>query len=386
MKGFSQGFATWKQNFIHVSSPVEELKQQFIALLPGRGAPRANLEELCTFTRQLSAMLDAGIPLYRALNFFTESLEDKGLRRVLEDVNDKVHSGVYFSRALRNHPQVFSEVYCSLIETGEKSGQLHSLLNRLADLLEKNLKMQKKLVSTLTYPAILLLVSLASVIFFVFFLLPMIQPLFTSLKVTLPLPTRMLLGARTVLLPGLILSGLILFGLWCGRPWIRRYLEDNPRVDSNLARIPMELPVFGSLLQKMATTRIFYSLATMLDAGMPMVEALSRAAAASGNTWVRECMMIARKQTIDGLDLWQALQSVPILPRPAIYLVSVGEETGGLTEMVRYAARIYDEEVDLALSELAAMLEPMLMAGMGLVVGFIVLSAILPTLELIKNF
>lgn len=331
-------------------------------------------------------MLDAGIPLYRALNFFTDSLEDRGMRKVLVDVTNRVHSGIYFSRALRNHPQIFSEVYCSLVETGEKSGQLQDLLNRLADLLEKNLKMQKKLVATFTYPAILFLVSMASVFFFVFFLLPMIQPLFLSLKVTLPWPTRLLLGLRSVLLPGSITLIVLLFMLWCGRPWLRRWLQAHPRLDSSLTRLPMEVPIVGTLLQKMATTRILYSLATMLDAGMPVVDAMSRAAAVSGNAWVKECMLDARKQMIDGLELGQALQVVPILPRAAIYLISVGEETGGLTEMVRYAARIYDEEVELALSDLAAMLEPLLMAGMGMVVGFIVLAAILPTLELIKSF
>lgn len=369
-----------------VGSAVEEFRLQLRSLIPGKGPPRANLEELATFTRQLSAMLDAGIPLYRALTFFTESIEDKGLRRILEDVSDKVHSGVYFSRALRNHPLVFSEVYCSLVETGEKSGQLQELLNRLAELLEKNLKLRKKLVATFTYPAILLLVSMASVVFFVFFLLPMIQPLFTSLKVTLPWPTRMLLGLRQVLLPGLVLGGILGFGLWCAKPWIRRYLQAHPTLDSHLTRLPMELPVLGPILGKMATVRILYALSTMLEAGMPMVDAMSRAAAVSGNGWVKECMLAARKQMIDGLDLGQSLLAVPILPRAAVYLVSVGEETGGLTEMVRYAARIYDEDVDLALTDLAAMLEPVLMAGMGLVVGFIVLSAILPTLELIKNF
>ena len=196
----------------------------------------------------------------------------------------------------------------------------------------------------------------------------------------------MLLSLRTWMLPGVILCGLGLVGLWLGKPWLRRWLKNNPRLDSALTRLPMELPIFGPVMQKMATTRILYSLATMLDAGMPMVDAMARAANVSGNAWVKECMMVARKQMIDGLDLGQSLESVPILPRAAIYLVSVGEETGGLTEMVRYAARIYDEEVELALSDLAAMLEPLLMAGMGLVVGFIVLSAILPTLELIKNF
>ncbi len=332
-------------------------------------------------------MLDAGIPLYRALNFFTDSLEDKGLRRILEDVCQRVHSGVYLSRALRNYPRVFSEVYCSLVETGERSGQLQDLLNRLADLLEKNLRMKKKLVATFTYPAILFLVSMASVFFFVFFLLPMIQPMFDSMKIALPWPTRLLLATRTLLMPTLIGGGLALFLLWAARPWLRALLRRRPGLESQLSRLPMEIPILGTVLQKMATTRILYALATMLDAGMPMVDAMSRATAVSGNVWVAEQMTATRRDMVEGMNLGEALaKNVEIFPRAAVYLITVGEETGGLTDMVRHAARIYDEEVELALTDLAALLEPLLMAGMGVVIGFIVISAILPTLQLIRNF
>jgi type II secretory pathway component PulF len=370
-----------------VSSPVEEFKLQFQQLLPGNRPPRASLEELSTFTRQFAAMLDAGIPLYRALNFFTESLEDKGLRRILEDVCQKVHSGVYLSRALRSYPRVFSEVYCSLVETGERSGQLQDLLNRLADLLEKNLKMQKKLISTFTYPAILFLVSMASVCFFVFFLLPMIQPMFDSMKIALPWPTRLLLATRTLLLPTLIVGAMGLFLLWAARPWLRAFLRQRPGMQAQLSRLPMELPILGTLLQKMATTRILYAMTTMLESGMPMVDAMSRATAVAGNVWVSQQMTAARRDMVEGMNLGEALaRNVEIFPRAAVYLISVGEETGGLTDMLRYAARIYDEEVELAMTDLAALLEPLLMAGMGLVVGFIVISAILPTLQLIRNF
>ena len=368
-----------------VSGAWEESLQQLRRLDPRNREPKVGSEALSIFTRQLSAMLDAGIPIARALSFFSEGVSGGDLIEVVESVSQKVHSGSRLSHAMRSYPAIFSDVYVSLVETGEESGQLSLSMNRLADLLEKQVKMHKKIVATATYPLILLVVSVLLIGAFVFGILPMLEPMFLDMNVALPLPTRILLASRLIMLPAF--TSLIVCGFlyWLFRPFVRRFLEKHPALRKKVAKAPLYWPLVGPLIRKIAVARILFSLATMLESGMTLVHSLTRSARVTGNFWIEEQMALSKAAVIDGETIADAFECSGIFPSQSLQMITIGEETSTLSSMVKYVAEMYEEDADMALTNMANMLEPLLMGGMGILAGFVVIAAIMPTLELINH-
>ena len=366
-------------------SPWEKTIQQLRELNPKYRPPRVSAEDMTVFTRQFSAMIDAGIPIARALSFFGEGLSGGDLCKVVDGLAEKVNGGHRMSNAMRSYPQVFSDVYVSMVETGEDSGQLSSAMQRLADLLEKQLKMHKRVVATLTYPLILLLVSVICICVFIFFILPMIEPMFLGMKIPLPLPTRMLLASRHFMLPVIVVTLISAVAAWIFRPFVQAFLDDHPDLRSRVARAPMRWPIFGPVIRKIAVARILYSMATMLDSGMTLVHSITRSSSVTGNRWIEEQLILTKAAIIDGDTVASAFEVSEVFPQAAIQLITIGEETSSLATIVKYVADMYDEDADMALTDMANMLEPLLMGGMGIIVGFIVISAMLPTLELINH-
>jgi type IV pilus assembly protein PilC len=365
---------------------MEEFIAQIKALHPANRPPKVSLEQLSIFTRQFAAMLDAGIPLHRALSFFADSNENNDLNRVVIDkLATKVAGGSRLSRAMKGYPEVFSDVYCALVESGEDSGQLTNVLHRLAEILEKQLLMHKKLISAITYPAVLFVASMCSVAFFVLVVLPMIEPMFSGMKMTLPWPTRMLLMSRYLLLPTIIVGVLAIIGSWAGKPWIRAFLARNTEYRATLSRVPLQMPGIGPVLERIAVARYLFSLASMVDSGMTLTNALARCNVVVGNYYLMGQLNKARLEVMEGSLLADAFRKHNALPSAAIHVIGVGEETSGITDMIRYAARMFEEEADMALEAMTAMIEPVIMGGMGIVVGFIIIASMMPTLQLIQN-
>lgn len=367
------------------TNPWELTRQQIRELNPKYRPPSVSSEDLAVFTRQFSAMLDAGIPIARALHFFSEGISGGDLTDVVEQLNLKVNSGSRLSHAMRGYPTIFSDVYVSLVETGEESGQLSVAMQRLADLLEKQVKMHKRIIATITYPLILLVVSVLLVSGFIFGILPMLEPMFRDMNVTLPLPTRMLLASRLMMMPvaGVLVIGGILF--WLFRPFIQQFLVKKPALRKKVARAPLYWPLVGPVIRKVAVARILYSMATMLEAGMTLVHSIARSSRVTGNFWIEEQMAISKAAVVDGETIAEAFGASEIFPAQSLQLITIGEETSSLSTMVKYVADMYDDDADMALTNMANMLEPLLMGGMGIIAGFVVISAILPTLELINH-
>lgn len=378
---------------LHSRRKKEDLKEgawqtvwnQIRTLHPKHRPARVSWEELSIFTRQLSTMLDAGIPVARALHFFSEGISGGQLTEIVEVINQKVNSGSRLSHAMSSFPTVFSDVYTSLVETGEESGHLATSMQRLADLLEKQVRMHKRIVATLTYPVILLAVSVLLIGAFVLGILPMLEPMFLSMNVPLPLPTRILLTSRLFLWP--LMSFCILFWLlfWAFRPFIHKALMKRPVLRKKIARSPLFWPLVGEVARKIAVSRILYAMATMLESGMTLMHALSRSARVTGNYWIESQMGLSRSAVMDGETVAEALEVSGIFPSQTIQLITIGEETSTLSAMVKYVADMYEEDADMALTNMATALEPLLMGGMGVIAGFVVISAILPTLELINH-
>lgn len=365
-------------------SPVEELKLQIQGLF-GKGERRYRVsgEDLTIFTRQLATMLGSGIPLHQALLYYGETNEGD-LPLIIRKVATDVASGHTFSNAMRLFPLVFSPIYVALAEMGEQSGQIVTAYRRMADLMERQTNMRKKVISALTYPCVLLVVSMAAIAGFIYFVLPMMTPMFTNMGVELPLPTRILLSLRFVV-PGLSIAAVVvLLATWLGKPWVKIYLHQHPEKLRQLHAIPYYIPVVSSIYSKLATARILYSMSTMLDAGLTMTSTMKRAAMAAGNQFIAFRLNKATESVMEGASLAEALSIYEVFPNTAIQMLAVGEESANLTNMVNHIANLYDSEVEVALNDIASVIEPLIMIVMGGVVGFIVLAAVLPTVQLIQ--
>lgn len=366
-------------------SPQDELKAQIKGIF-GQGERRYRVsgEDLTIFTRQLATMLGSGIPLHQALTYFGETSEGD-LPEIIRSVAMDVASGHTFSNAMRRFPTVFSNIYLALAQMGEQSGQIVTAYRRLADLLERQTNMKKRVVSALTYPAVLFVVSCAAIAGFIYFVLPMMTPMFENTGVDLPLPTKVLMSMRTVVPAGTVVLFAALIGTWLGRPWIKAYFRSHPDKQRRLHSIPFYIPVVAGIYTKLSTARVLYSMCTMLDSGLTMTATLKRAGGAAGNEYIAYKMDQATNRIMEGSSLGEALSIYQVFPRGATQMLSVGEESANLANMVKHVADMYDSEVELALNDIASILEPMIMVVMGLVVGFIVLAAVLPTVNLIQS-
>ena len=339
---------------------------------------------LTIFTRQLAAMLKAGVQLHMALSFCADSSPQ--MAKVLDDVGEKIQRGFTMSAAFGEHPKSFDPIYVGLLRSGELSGRLPEVIDRLANVLEREMELKKRVTSALTYPAVLLLVSLLGTLGFLYFVLPMITPLFEDLGVPLPLPTRILMGIRTVMVPTVVLVSVGGFVTWLMKDRISAFLNARPRLERRIAGFLYKIPVFGDVYQKLVASRVLYSLATMLDVGVTMNQALARAESASGNALMSYRLAKAREDLADGNPVTDCFSANKVFTGTALHLIGAGEESAQLTEMFTYVAGYYDEEVEYSMDSAASLLEPIIMVVMGLVVGFITIGAALPTITLLQNF
>ncbi|MGE4206798.1 MAG: type II secretion system F family protein [Vulcanimicrobiota bacterium] len=358
------------------------VKGHFKAML-GSDGPRASREDIAILTRQMAAMIAAGIPVHSTLEFCIDG--ESKLSPVMEDIAIKVSSGIALSHAMRDYPRVFDQVFIGLVQTGEMSGQLSEIFLKLAELLERQVAMKKKVVAALTYPAILMIVATIGVMGFVYFVLPTITPLFESMKIDLPLPTRILIMSRRGIPIAFFGTLLVALEIWIFRPYWERELRKRHEFRRKLHSIPLRLPMIGQTVEKVITSRVLYAMASMLDVGIGMAQALARAENAAGNEFVAHRLRLARGDLADGMTVYECLSAHEVFPPGALQLISVGEESADLAKMFKYVARYYEEEVEYSLATLTSMLEPMIMLVMGIVVGFITLSAAMPTIKLLQT-
>lgn len=340
--------------------------------------------KLAVFTRQLAVMIRSGIQLHSAITFAAEA--DPEMRPLLEDVVKKVETGYSFANAISSSSRSFDPVYIGLVQAGELSGRLPEMLTRLADVLEREVEIRKKVISTITYPAVLFCVCLLGTLGFIFFVLPTLTPLFEDLKVPLPLPTKILLASRHFIIPGVVIAvvaGILGFLL---RDKISDYIKSRPPLERRLSGLPFQLPVFGEVYEKVVTARVLYSLSTMLDVGITLNQALARAETTAGNALTAHRLSRARMDLADGVGVTDCFRMNELFNPSALHLISAGEEAAKLAEMFQFVARLFDEEVEYALQGATAMLEPLIMVFMGLIVGFITIAAALPTIQLLQNF
>lgn len=344
---------------------------------------KVNEQALTVFSRQFATMINAGLAMVRCLDILSEQTEDKKLQAVLVQVRRDVEGGSTLSNALAKHPSVFSTLYISMVKAGEMGGVLDEVLERLAGFMEKDFGLKKKVKSALTYPVVILVMALGIVFFLVTYILPTFVQLFEGMSLQLPLPTQILImitkGARNpaVMIPVLALCVI-------GGFFLNRYIQ-TPVGRKQYDLLKLNIPVFGLLNKKVAISRFCRTLGTLLSSGVPIMQALEIVGKASGNEIIAMTVQKIRESIREGESIASPLGASGMFPPMVTQMVAVGEETGNLDAMLGKISDFYDTEVEYLLASLTSMLEPIMIVGMGGIVGFIVISVFLPLYQLIGN-
>ncbi len=329
---------------------------------------------IAVFTRQLATMIDAGLPLVQSLEILSSQQESKVFKNIIREIREDVEGGSTFAGALKKHPSVFNELYTNLVVAGEEGGILDNILTRLANYIEKSEALKKKVKSALIYPATIVGVAVIVVMILMIFVIPVFETMFKSAGQSLPLPTLIVLTMSKlikkyviILIPALILL------FYLGKKY---YQTDNGR--AVIDRILLKLPVFGLLFKKIAVARFSRTLGTLVSSGVPILDGLNIVSRTSGNRTVETAILNARASIREGETIAEPLGRSKIFPPMVIQMISVGESTGALDSMLSKIADFYEEEVDIAVSNLTSLLEPFLMIFLGVVIGGVVISMYLP--------
>jgi type IV pilus assembly protein PilC len=325
-------------------------------------------------------MIDAGLPLVQALEILSSQVESKTLSKTLQQVKVDVESGATYADALRKHPRVFTELYVNMVAAGEAGGILDTILNRLASYIEKAMKLKKKVKGAMVYPAVVTTIAIAVIAVIMVFVVPTFTQMFASLGGTLPLPTRMVVNLSNFIagVGGLLtLGAIVAFVIFIVQ--IRRTEKGKHAVD----KILLKLPIFGPLINKVSVAKFTRTLGTLVSSGVPILDGLEITAKTSGNKVVEYAIMDVRKGVMGGKTLAEPITKAKVFPPMVTHMIAVGESTGALDSMLSKIADFYDDEVDAAVNNLTASMEPMLMVFLGGAVGFIVVAMYLPIFKLI---
>jgi len=345
------------------------------------GAKRVKDKDIVVFTRQFATMIDAGLPLVQALDILSTQVENKTLSRTLQQVKSDVESGATYADALKKHPRVFTELYVNMVAAGEAGGILDTILNRLAQYIEKAMKIKKKVKGALVYPIVVSTIAVSVIAVIMIFVVPTFTQMFASLGGTLPLPTRMVVGLSNFIAGpgGVIALGLVIaFIIFIVQ--IRRTEKGQHVID----KILLKMPIFGVLLNKVAVAKFTRTLGTLVSSGVPILDGLEITAKTSGNKVIEYAIMDVRKGVVGGKTLAEPITKAKVFPPMVTHMIAVGESTGALDAMLSKIADFYDDEVDAVVSNLTAMMEPMLMVFLGGSVGFIVVAMYLPIFRLMS--
>jgi len=339
-------------------------------------------KDLAVFTRQLAAMIDAGLPLVQALDILSKQTENEAFKEVISRVKEDVEGGSTFADALKRHPKVFDPLYVNLVLAGEESGNLDVILNRLAVHIEKMESLKRKVRSALIYPSLIMVVAVVVTAVLLIFVIPVFERLFSGVGMALPLPTQVVINISKFTkanVPYVILALVILAAL------LRRYYKtDKGRLQ--IDAILLKLPIFGVLIRKIAIARFARTLATLITSGVPILDALDIVAATAGNRVVEKAIREGRAQIKEGETISQPLERSGVFPLMVTHMISVGETTGALDAMLTKVADFYEEEVDVAVANLSSMIEPILIIFLGVIIGGLVISMYLPIFKLAAAF
>jgi type IV pilus assembly protein PilC len=343
---------------------------------------KVRLKELAVYSRQLSVLIDAELPLIQSLNILSEQTKNKYFKRVINTVREDVEAGSTLNQAKRKFPKAFDDLYCNLIASGEQSGSLDIMLRRLAEFIEKIVKLRSKVKQASIYPSAIVAFAILVAIFLLWKVIPVFATIFTELGAQLPMLTTIVIGLSRFVSSYIILIFLGIIGLVVGFRYFRKTQQGRWITDRWILRIPL----FGELMRKVAISRITRTLSTLVSGGVPMLESLRITSSTAGNVILESSLMDARRMVSEGKSLTEAFTETKQFPFMLTQMVSVGEATGTLDEMMTKLADFYDEEVDASVSALLSIMEPILLIVVGGMVGSLVISMYLPIFSLMQQF
>ena len=344
----------------------------------GRRRLRVTDRDLALYTRQLSTMIGAGLPIAHCLGILGEQGDGAALRRITREVAADVAGGATLADAFRRHPRVFSGLFTNMLQVGETAGALDVILRRLASYLEKSAALRRKVKAATMYPLTIVGVATLVVLFMMTFVIPTFARMFASFGAELPLPTRIVIalsdGVRTAIVPALAAA--------MAAGWGIRRAYGTPRGRFVIDRALLKIPVLAPLIRKVAIARVTRTLGTLIGCGVPILEGLRITARTAGNQIIEDTVMMARAALAAGRNLTDPLRNYPV-PAMVVQMVNVGEQTGSMEEMLTKIADFYDEEVDAAVAGLTALLEPAMIVFLGAVIGGLVIAMYLPIFKLV---
>jgi type IV pilus assembly protein PilC len=365
-------------------TPIEIQQQGGTSLqrelkIPGL-SDRVKLKDVAVFSRQFATMINSGLSLLRSLYILAEQTESKPLAEIVNQVRMDVEKGASLSQALAKHPKAFNRLYVSMVKAGEVGGALDSVLLRLAETIEKQVELRRKVKSAMTYPVVVAALVLIIVTAMLLFVIPMFQNIYKQLGGKLPAPTQFLISISSVCRKfWYLIFGVEIGSVFAFRKWVNSE-EGRKRWDA----IKLRVPIFGKLVRKTALARFSRTLSALVRSGVPILESLDIVADTSGNHVVAEAVRDTQGAVKRGEPLSKKLEDHDVFPPMVVQMMAVGEETGALDEMLDKIADFYDQEVEATVDALTSLIEPLLIVVMGVCVGGMIISLYLPMFNIIK--
>ncbi|WP_020676442.1 type II secretion system F family protein [Geopsychrobacter electrodiphilus] len=339
---------------------------------------KVTTKDLVVFTRQFATMIDAGLPLVQCLDILSSQQENKTLKKALLQIKEDVESGATFADALGKHPKIFNELYVNLVAAGEVGGILDTILNRLAEYIEKALKLKKQVKSAMTYPTTIIGIALVVISVILIFVIPAFEKMFADFGGSLPMPTQIVINLSNFIQNYIIVIIAGIFAIIVGTKKIYATNKGRDFIDD----WALKAPVFGVLIRKVAVAKFARTMSTMISSGVPILDGLDIVRKTAGNRTVEKAIANVRESISEGKTIAEPLKQSGVFPAMVCQMIEVGEQAGALDAMLSKIADFYDDEVDDAVGNLTAMMEPLLMLFLGVTVGGLVIAMYLPIFKL----
>ncbi len=340
---------------------------------------KPNAGDIAVFSRQLATMINSGVPLVNALDIIAGGVEKPLLREIITAIKNDVGGGTPLAVALGKYPEYFDDLFCNLINVGEQSGSLDILLKNIADYKERIESIKSKIKKAMFYPIAVISIAIIITVILMIFVVPAFAELFGSFGAELPAPTRVVIAMSEFLQQwGWVILGGVVATVWL---FIRAY-KKSPALRAAMSRLSLRLPVFGGIFTKGAMARFARTLSTMFGAGVPLVEAMSSVAGAVGNVVYAKAVLEMRDQVATGQPLHTAMQETELFPNMVIQMTAIGEEAGSLDSMLAKVADFFEEQVNDAIDALSSLMEPIIMAILGVLIGGLVVAMYMPIFQM----
>ena len=363
---------------LRIDSPIIKLKPKDLFENIDFFKPKITGKDIVIFTRQLSTMIDAGLPLVQCLQILGKQQANLTFKKVLTTIQSDVETGTTLADSMRKHPKAFDNLYANMIEAGELGGILDTILSRLANFKEKAMALQKKIKGAMTYPAICLGISLVILTVILVFVVPVFEKMFKDFGSTLPAPTQVVIDLSNFFKSNIIFIILAVMVLI----WVFKKIYKTEKGRLKIDHMMLWAPIIGPLIRKVAVSKFTRTLSTMLQSGVPILDALQVVARTSGNMIIERAVIRVAESIAEGRPIAEPLEESGVFPNMVVQMIHVGESVGALDTMLEKIADFYDEEVNQAVDNLTAMIEPFMMVFLGGMIGGLVVAMYLPIFKI----